>query len=48
MVREKKNPSSAAVIAASVKGDSGPTQNYGGGKRTSQNKQYKKHNMEQS
>lgn len=47
MVREKKNPSSAAVSAASVKGDAGPTQHYGGGKRTSQNQQYKKHNMEQ-
>nr|WGD87998.1 YuzL family protein [Bacillus subtilis] len=48
MVREKKNPSSAAVSAASVKGDAGPTQHYGRGKRTSQNQQYKKHNMEQS
>lgn len=31
MVREKKNPSSAQVSAASVKGDAGPTQHYGGG-----------------
>ncbi|MCY8309389.1 YuzL family protein [Bacillus vallismortis] len=48
MVREKKNPSSAAVSSASVKGDAGPTQHYGGGKRTSQNQQYKKQNMDQS
>ncbi|ADP33791.1 YuzL family protein [Bacillus atrophaeus] len=46
MVRERKDPSSAAVSAASVKGNAGPSQKYEGGKRTSQNQQYKKHNME--
>ncbi|MBY8911317.1 YuzL family protein [Bacillus sp. YC2] len=46
MVRVKKDPSSAAVSAASVKGNAGPTQKHSGGKRTSQNQQYKKENME--
>ncbi len=42
MVRGRKDPSSAAVSAASMKGNAGPKQKYGGGKRTSQNQQYKK------
>lgn len=42
----RKDPSSAAVSAASMKGNAGPKQKYGGGKRTSQNQQYKKDNME--
>lgn len=46
MVRGRKDPSSAAVSAASMKGNAGPKQKYGGGKRTSQNQQYKKDNME--
>lgn len=47
MVRERKNPSSAAVSAASMKGNAGPDykKENAGGKRTSQNQQYKKHNM---
>ncbi|WP_077735534.1 YuzL family protein [Bacillus sonorensis] len=47
MVRERKNPSSAAVSAASMKGNAGPDykKEDAGGKRTSQNQQYKKHNM---
>ncbi|AWK48371.1 YuzL family protein [Bacillus velezensis] len=45
MVRGRKDPSSAAVSAASMKGNAGPKQKYGG-KRTSQNQQYKKDNME--
>ncbi|KYC73427.1 hypothetical protein B4092_3728 [Bacillus licheniformis] len=48
MVRERKNPSSAAVSAASIKGNAGPDckKTDAGGKRTSQNQQYKKHNMD--
>jgi hypothetical protein len=46
MVRGRKDPSSGAVSAASMKGNAGPKQKYGGGKRTSQNQQYKKENME--
>jgi len=43
MAKMKKNPSKAGVSAASVQGDSGPTvENDGGGKRNSQNNQYKK------
>lgn len=46
MARLKKNPSKAGVSAASVKGNAGPTvERAGGGKRTSQNQQYKQHNM---
>jgi YuzL-like protein len=46
MARLKKEPSKAGVSAASVKGNAGPTnENAGGGKRTSQNQQYKQHNM---
>ncbi|MFD1737710.1 YuzL family protein [Bacillus salitolerans] len=46
MAKHKKNPSKAGVSAASVKGDAGPTvERDGGGKRTSQNQQYKKPNM---
>ncbi len=42
-MKRKKNPSKAAVSAASVKGDAGPTPEYdGGGKVNSQNNQYKK------
>ncbi|WP_456283161.1 YuzL family protein [Bacillus sp. JZ34] len=48
MVRERKTPSSAAVSAASIKGNAGPDYKKAdaGGKRTSQNQQYKKHNMD--
>jgi hypothetical protein len=48
LVRERKNPSSAAVSAASIKGNAGPDYKKAdaGGKRTSQNQQYKKHNMD--
>ncbi|ATH93066.1 YuzL family protein [Bacillus glycinifermentans] len=48
MVRERKNPSSAAVSAASMKGSAGPDykKEDAGGKRTSQNQQYKKHHMD--
>jgi hypothetical protein len=43
MAKMKKNPSKAGVSAASVKGDAGPTvENDGGGKRNSQNNQYKR------
>jgi hypothetical protein len=43
MAKIKKNPSKAGVSAASVKGDAGPTvENDGGGKRNSQNNQYKR------
>ncbi|NHM32758.1 YuzL family protein [Neobacillus terrae] len=43
MARMKKNPSKAGVSAASVKGNAGPTvEGDGGGKRNSQNNQYKK------
>ncbi|WP_243290386.1 YuzL family protein [Bacillus sp. FJAT-47783] len=46
MARLKKQPSKTGVSAASVKGNSGPTREMdGGGKKTSQNQQYKKHNM---
>ncbi|MGM7722481.1 YuzL family protein [uncultured Metabacillus sp.] len=46
MARLKKNPSKAGVSAASVKGNAGPTnEKTGGGKRTSQNQQYKQDNM---
>ena len=47
MARRKKDPSKAAVSAASVKGNSGPTvEMAGGGKTQSQNQQYKKDNMQ--
>jgi hypothetical protein len=43
MAKMKKNPSKAGVSAASVKGNAGPTvENDGGGKRNSQNNQYKR------
>ncbi|MEB2270847.1 YuzL family protein [Bacillus safensis] len=43
MSRLKKNPSKAGVSAASVKGNAGPSQEADlGGKKTSQNQQYKK------
>ncbi len=43
MAKQKKNPSKAGVSAASVKGDAGPTvEMAGGGKRNSQNNQFKK------
>ncbi len=43
MGKMKKNPSKTGVSAASVQGDAGPTvENAGGGKRNSQNNQYKK------
>ncbi len=43
MPKRKKNPSKAGVSAASVKGNAGPTVELdGGGKRNSQNNQYKK------
>lgn len=43
MARVKKEPSKAGVSAASVKGDAGPNvEQDGGGKRNSQNNQYKK------
>lgn len=46
MARLKKQPSKAGVSAASVKGNAGPTnEQAGGGKRTSQNQQYKRNNM---
>lgn len=48
MARLKKDPSSAGISAASVKGSSGPTNEMaGGGKRSSTNQQYKKKNMGQ-
>jgi hypothetical protein len=47
MAKIKKHPSKAAVSAASVKGDAGPTiERDGGGKHTSQNQQYTKANMQ--
>lgn len=47
MAKVKKHPSKAGVSAASVKGDAGPTiERDGGGKRTSQNQQYTKANMQ--
>ncbi|MCU0155946.1 YuzL family protein [Bacillus safensis subsp. safensis] len=43
MSRLKKNPSKAGVSAASVKGNAGPSQEADlGGKKNSQNQQYKK------
>lgn len=43
MAKIKKEPSQAGISAASVKGDAGPTvENDGGGKRNSQNNQFKK------
>lgn len=43
MAKQKKHPSKAGVSAASVKGDAGPTVEMdGGGKRNSQNNQFKK------
>jgi hypothetical protein len=42
-VKTKKNPSKTGVSAASVKGDAGPVmERDGGGKRNSQNNQFKK------
>jgi hypothetical protein len=47
MAKLKKNPSERAVSAASVKGNAGPTVEMdGSGKKTSQNQQYKRHNMQ--
>ena len=47
MAKIKKHPSKAGVSAASVKGDAGPTiERDSGGKRTSQNQQYTKANMQ--
>ncbi|MBN8253064.1 YuzL family protein [Priestia flexa] len=47
MSRLKKDPSSAGVSAASVKGNAGPTQEvHNHGKKTSQNQQYGKQNMQ--
>lgn len=47
MARLKKSPSKAGVSAASVKGNAGPTvERDSGGKRTSQNQQYTKANMQ--
>ncbi|WP_368197038.1 YuzL family protein [Bacillus pumilus] len=47
MSRLKKNPSKAGVSAASVKGNAGPSQEADlGGKKTSQNQQYKKTSKE--
>jgi len=46
MARFKKQPSKAGVSAQSIKGNAGPTnERDGGGKRTSQNQQYKRNNM---
>lgn len=43
MGKMKKNPSQTGISAASVQGDSGPTVDRdGGGKRNSQNNQFKK------
>ncbi|RAK18612.1 YuzL-like protein [Anoxybacillus vitaminiphilus] len=48
MAKQKRNPSKAAVSAASVKGNAGPTVEMdGNGKQTSQNQQYKKNNMQE-
>ncbi|MDQ0247300.1 hypothetical protein J2S09_004949 [Bacillus fengqiuensis] len=47
MAKIKKHPSKAGISAASVKGDAGPTiERDSGGKRTSQNQQYTKANMQ--
>jgi YuzL-like protein len=47
MAKMQKNPSKAAVSAASVKGNAGPNVEMdGSGKKTSQNQQYKKANMQ--
>jgi hypothetical protein len=47
MAKMKKNPSQRGISAASVKGNAGPTvERDGGGKHTSQNQQYKRHNMQ--
>jgi hypothetical protein len=47
MAKRQKSPSKTAVSAASVKGNAGPTVELdGGGKKTSQNQQYKQHNMQ--
>jgi hypothetical protein len=47
MAKVKKHPSKAGISAASVKGDAGPTiERDSGGKRTSQNQQYTKANMQ--
>ncbi|WP_082883900.1 MULTISPECIES: YuzL family protein [Bacillaceae] len=49
MAKLKKNPSKAGVSAASVKGNAGPfNEQDGGGKHTSTNQQYKKHNMDEA
>ncbi|WP_243387782.1 YuzL family protein [Bacillus kexueae] len=46
MARVQKEPSKNGVSAASVKGNAGPQKEMnGGGKKTSQNQQYKKENM---
>ncbi|WP_078379073.1 YuzL family protein [Sutcliffiella halmapala] len=47
MAKMKKQPSQAAKSAASVKGNAGPTveMDYSG-KKTSNNQQYGKHNMQ--
>lgn len=46
MGRLQKHPSKAGISAASVKGNAGPQNEMdGGGKKTSQNQQYKKQNM---
>lgn len=43
MSKLKRNPSKAGVSAASVKGNAGPAiERDGGGKRNSQNNQFKK------
>lgn len=48
MAQLDKNPSKAGVSAASVKGNAGPgSERDRGGKKTSQNQQYTKHNMQQ-
>ncbi|WP_110113799.1 YuzL family protein [Bacillus sp. CGMCC 1.16541] len=48
MSRLKKNPSPGGVSASSVKGNAGPTIEMDAhGKKTSQNQQYKKQNMQQ-
>ncbi len=46
VARVQKEPSKNGVSAASVKGNAGPQKEMnGGGKKTSQNQQYKKENM---
>lgn len=48
MAKVQKNPSKTGVSAASVKGNAGPTVEMdGSGKKTSQNQQYKKQNMQE-